>query len=179
MMKGMKAATKAGFQGKDAGAAMNENNVFGETATLKKALLFNNSMGDNEKLPSFVVGAILSNFKTVYGNETPRNEKLRSFHDYVGGDKYNPYSAELLNQMERLSTAQADDPFAISDYETHIVRKYPLSRMRVKKINNMNYLVNPEFLYWKKHLPSDDIVPVGQDNTVQDCKNCYKDRIYN
>ena len=47
--------------------------------------------------------------------------------------------------------------------------------MRVKKINNMNYLVNPEFLYWKKHLPSDDIVPVGQDNTVQDCKNCYKD----
>ena len=179
MMKGMKAATKAGFQGKDAGAAMNENNVFGETATLKKALLFNNSMGDNEKLPSFVVGTILSNFKTVYGNETPRNEKFRSFHDYVGGDKYNPYSAELLNQMERLSTAQADDPFAISDYETHIVRKYPLSRMRVKKINNMNYLVNPEFLYWKKHLPSDDIVPVGQDNTVQDCKNCYKDRIYN
>ena len=81
--------------------------------------------------------------------------------------------------MERLSTAQVDDPFAISDYETHIVRKYPLSRMRVKKINNMNYLVNPEFLYWKKHLPSDDIVPVGQDNTVQDCKNCYKDRIYN
>ena len=179
MMKGMKAATKAGFQGKDAGAAMNENNVFGETATLKKALLFNNSMGDNEKLPSFVVGTILSNFKTVYGNETPRNEKFRSFHDYVGGDKYNPYSAELLNQMERLSTAQADDPFAISDYETHIVRKYPLSRMRVKKINNMNYLVNPEFLYWKKHLPSDDVVPVGQDNTVQDCKNCYKDRIYN
>jgi len=179
MMKGMKAATKAGFQGKDAGAAMNENNVFGETATLKKALLFNNSMGDNEKLPSFVVGTILSNFKTVYGNETPRNEKFRLFHDYVGGDKYNPYSAELLNQMERLSTAQADDPFAISDYETHIVRKYPLSRMRVKKINNMNYLVNPEFLYWKKHLPSDDIVPVGQDNTVQDCKNCYKDRIYN
>jgi len=179
MMKGMKAATKAGFQGKDAGAAMNENNVFGETATLKKALLFNNSMGDNEKLPSFVVGTILSNFKTVYGNETPRNEKFRSFHDYVGGDKYNPYSAELLNQMERLSTAQADDPFAISDYETHIVRKYPLSRMRVKKINNMNYLVNPEFLYWKKHLPSDDIVPIGQDNTLQDCKNCYKDRIYN
>ena len=179
MMKGMKAATKAGFQGKDAGAAMNENNVFGETATLKKALLFNNSMGDNEKLPSFVVGTILSNFKTVYGNETPRNEKFRAYHDYVGGDKYNPYSAELLNQMERLSTAQADDPFAISDYETHIVRKYPLSRMRVKKINNMNYLVNPEFLYWKKHLPSDDIVPVGQDNTVQDCKNCYKDRIYN
>ena len=179
MMKGMKAATKAGFQGKDAGAAMNENNVFGETATLKKALLFNNSMGDNEKLPSFVVGTILSNFKTVYGNETPRNEKFRAFHDYVGGDKYNPYSAELLNQMERLSTAQADDPFAISDYETHIVRKYPLSRMRVKKINNMNYLVNPEFLYWKKHLPSDDIVPVGQDNTLQDCKNCYKDRIYN
>ena len=179
MMKGMKAATKAGFQGKDAGAAMNENNVFGETATLKKALLFNNSMGDNEKLPSFVVGTILSNFKTVYGNETPRNEKFRSFHDYVGGDKYNPYSAELLNQMERLSTAQADDPFAISDYETHIVNKYPLSRMRVKKINNMNYLVNPEFLYWKKHLPSDDVVPVGQDNTVQDCKNCYKDRIYN
>ena len=179
MMKGMKAATKAGFQGKDAGAAMNENNVFGETATLKKALLFNNSMGDNEKLPSFVVGTILSNFKTVYGNETPRNEKFRSFHDYVGGDKYNPYSAELLNQMERLSTAQADDPFAISDYETHIVRKYPLSRMSVKKINNMNYLVNPEFLYWKKHLPSDDIVPVGQDNTLQDCKNCYKDRIYN
>tara|TARA_B100000959_G_scaffold187397_1_gene195965 strand:- start:43 stop:1968 length:1926 start_codon:yes stop_codon:yes gene_type:complete len=179
MMKGMKAATKAGFQGKDAGAAMNENNVFGETATLKKALLFNNSMGDNEKLPSFVVGTILSNFKTVYGNETPRNEKFRLFHDYVGGDKYNPYSAELLNQMERLSTAQADDPFAISDYETHIVRKYPLSRMRVKKINNMNYLVNPEFLYWKKHLPSDDVVPVGQDNTVQDCKNCYKDRIYN
>ena len=179
MMKGMKAATKAGFQGKDAGAAMNENNVFGETATLKKALLFNNSMGDNEKLPSFVVGTILSNFKTVYGNETPRNEKFRLFHDYVGGDKYNPYSAELLNQMERLSTAQADDPFAISDYETHIVRKYPLSRMRVKKINNMNYLVNPEFLYWKKHLPSDDIVPVGQDNTLQDCKNCYKDRIYN
>ena len=179
MMKGMKAATKAGFQGKDVGAAMNENNVFGETATLKKALLFNNSMGDNEKLPSFVVGTILSNFKTVYGNETPRNEKFRAYHDYVGGDKYNPYSAELLNQMERLSTAQADDPFAISDYETHIVRKYPLSRMRVKKINNMNYLVNPEFLYWKKHLPSDDIVPVGQDNTVQDCKNCYKDRIYN
>jgi len=179
MMKGMKAATKAGFQGKDAGAAMNENNVFGETATLKKALLFNNSMGDNEKLPSFVVGTILSNFKTVYGNETPRNEKFRAYHDYVGGDKYNPYSAELLNQMERLSTAQADDPFAISDYETHIVRKYPLSRMRVKKINNMNYLVNPEFLYWKKHLPSDDIVPVGQDNTLQDCKNCYKDRIYN
>ena len=179
MMKGMKAATKAGFQGKDAGAAMNENNVFGETATLKKALLFNNSMGDNEKLPSFVVGTILSNFKTVYGNETPRNEKFRAFHDYVGGDKYNPYSAELLNQMERLSTAQADDPFAISDYETHIVNKYPLSRMRVKKINNMNYLVNPEFLYWKKHLPSDDVVPVGQDNTVQDCKNCYKDRIYN
>jgi len=179
MMKGMKAATKAGFQGKDAGAAMNENNVFGETATLKKALLFNNSMGDNEKLPSFVVGTILSNFKTVYGNETPRNEKFRLFHDYVGGDKYNPYSAELLNQMERLSTAQADDPFAISDYETHIVRKYPLSRMRVKKINNMNYLVNPEFLYWKKHLPSDDIVPVGQDNTLQDCKNCYKDRTYN
>jgi len=179
MMKGMKAATKAGFQGKDAGAAMNENNVFGETATLKKALLFNNSMGDNEKLPSFVVGTILSNFKTVYGNETPRNEKFRLFHDYVGGDKYNPYSAELLNQMERLSTAQADDPFAISDYETHIVNKYPLSRMRVKKINNMNYLVNPEFLYWKKHLPSDDVVPVGQDNTVQDCKNCYKDRIYN
>ena len=179
MMKGMKAATKAGFQGKDAGAAMNENNVFGETATLKKALLFNNSMGDNEKLPSFVVGTILSNFKTVYGNETPRNEKFRAYHDYVGGDKYNPYSAELLNQMERLSTAQADDPFAISDYETHIVRKYPLSRMRVKKINNMNYLVNPEFLYWKKHLPSDDVVPVGQDNTVQDCKNCYKDRIYN
>ena len=179
MMKGMKAATKAGFQGKDAGAAMNENNVFGETATLKKALLFNNSMGDNEKLPSFVVGTILSNFKTVYGNETPRNEKFRAYHDYVGGDKYNPYSAELLNQMERLSTAQADDPFAISDYETHIVNKYPLSRMRVKKINNMNYLVNPEFLYWKKHLPSDDVVPVGQDNTVQDCKNCYKDRIYN
>ena len=178
MLKGMKAATKAGFQGKDAGAAMNDNNVFGETATLKKALLVNNSMGDNEKLPSFIVGTILSNFKTVYGNVPPSNDRTDKF--YVGGDKYNPYSAELLNQVERLWTSGNDVGWAsLSDYETHIVRKYPLSRMMVKQKYNLDYLVNPEFLYWKKHLPSDDIVPVGQDKTVRDCSNCYKDRTYN
>jgi len=176
MMKGMKAATKAAAQGKDAGAAISDNNVFVETATLKKALLLNKSMGDNDKLPSFVVGTILSNFKTVYGYLS--REDYRSGL-YAGGDKYNPYSAELLNQMERLSTVEADDPLAISDYETHIVRKYPLSRMMVKKKYNLDYLVNPEFLYWKKHLPNDDIIPVGQDKTVGECSNCYKDRTYN
>jgi|LWDU01.1.fsa_nt_gi hypothetical protein len=202
MFKTMKAATKAGLAGEDAGAAMNDSNPWAETKKIKKSLLVNNNVSDSDRLPVYILGTALSHFKPVYGHqinlvnikaeysllgkvmsEARIGEKTR---EYRGSDRYNPYAVEYITW----NTDGAEG--SSGGYERNIMTKYRFNYDMGKEErrsfqygpvvtdNNGDQLqskINPEYLYWLKHLP-EGVDPIGKGKSVFDCKNCYGDRIF-
>jgi len=201
MMKGMKAATKAGFEGKDASAALVDSNPWAETRKIKKSLLINKNISDSDKLPVYILGTALSHFKPVYGHKITLRHKAaeisllgkvmteahitKSTGIYLGSDRYNPYAVQYI-------TWNPDGSHGSSGgYERNIMTKYSSNYdMGKESRGSFQYgpqvtgndgkplysKINPEYLYWLKHLPEGQD-PIGKSKSLFDCKECYGDRI--
>ena len=201
MLKGMKAATKAGFEGKDASAAIVDSNPWAETRKIKKSLLINKNISDSDKLPVYILGTALSHFKPVYGHKITLRHKAaeisllgkvmteahitKSTGIYLGSDRYNPYAVQYI-------TWNPDGSHGSSGgYERNIMTKYSSNYdMGKESRGSFQYgpqvtgndgkplysKINPEYLYWLKHLP-EGLDPIGKSKSLFDCKECYGDRI--
>ena len=196
MLKGMKAATKAGFEGKDVSAALNDSNPWAETKKIKKSLLINKNISDSERLPVYILGTALSHFKPVYGHKITLGYKeaeyflgkvlteahiTKSTGIYLGSDRYNPYAIEYITWDPERYQGEGSS----GGYESNIRSKYRALYGGLKyngpevTDNNGEQLyskINPEYLYWLKHLP-EGVDPIGKGKSVFDCKECYGDRI--
>ena len=197
MLKGMKAATKAGFEGKDVSAALNDSNPWAETKKIKKSLLINKNISDSDKLPVYILGTALSHFKPVYGHKITLRHKAaeisllgkvmteahitKSTGIYLGSDRYNPYAIEYITWDPERYQGEGSS----GGYESNIRSKYRALYGGLKyngpevTDNNGDQLyskINPEYLYWLKHLP-EGVDPIGKGKSVFDCKECYGDRI--
>ena len=196
MLKGMKAATKAGFEGKDVSAALNDSNPWAETKKIKKSLLINKNILDSERLPVYILGTALSHFKPVYGHKITLGYKeaeyllgkvlteahiTKSTGIYLGSDRYNPYAIEYITWDPERYQGEGSS----GGYESNIRSKYRALYGGLKyngpevTDNNGDQLyskINPEYLYWLKHLP-EGVDPIGKGKSVFDCKECYGDRI--
>ena len=196
MLKGMKAATKAGFEGKDVSAALNDSNPWTETKKIKKSLLINKNISDSERLPVYILGTALSHFKPVYGHKITLGYKeaeyllgkvlteahiTKSTGIYLGSDRYNPYAIEYITWDPERYQGEGSS----GGYESNIRSKYRALYGGLKyngpevTDNNGDQLyskINPEYLYWLKHLP-EGVDPIGKGKSVFDCKECYGDRI--
>ena len=197
MLKGMKAATKAGFEGKDVSAALNDSNPWTETKKIKKSLLINKNISDSDKLPVYILGTALSHFKPVYGHKITLRHKAaeisllgkvmteahitKSTGIYLGSDRYNPYAIEYITWDPERYQGEGSS----GGYESNIRSKYRALYGGLKyngpevTDNNGDQLyskINPEYLYWLKHLP-EGVDPIGKGKSVFDCKECYGDRI--
>ena len=196
MLKGMKAATKAGFEGKDVSAALNDSNPWAETKKIKKSLLINKNISDSERLPVYILGTALSHFKPVYGHKITLGYKeaeyllgkvlteahiTKSTGIYLGSDRYNPYAIEYITWDPERYQGEGSS----GGYESNIRSKYRALYGGLKyngpevTDNNGDQLyskINPEYLYWLKHLP-EGVDPIGKGKSVFDCKECYGDRI--
>ena len=197
MLKGMKAATKAGFEGKDVSAALNDSNPWAETKKIKKSLLINKNISDSDKLPVYILGTALSHFKPVYGHKITLRHKeaeisllgkvmteahiTKSTGIYLGSDRYNPYAIEYITWDPERYQGEGSS----GGYESNIRSKYRALYGGLKyngpevTDNNGDQLyskINPEYLYWLKHLPEGQD-PIGKSKSLFDCKECYGDRI--
>ena len=196
MLKGMKAATKAGFEGKDVSAALNDSNPWAETKKIKKSLLINKNISDSDRLPVYILGTALSHFKPVYGHKITLGYKeaeyllgkvlteahiTKSTGIYLGSDRYNPYAIEYITWDPERYQGEGSS----GGYESNIRSKYRALYGGLKyngpevTDNNGDQLyskINPEYLYWLKHLP-EGVDPIGKGKSVFDCKECYGDRI--
>ena len=182
MLKGMKAATKAGFEGKDASAAIDDSNPWAESKKIKKSLLINNNVSDNDRLPVYILGTALSHFKSVYGHLfSPNRGKEATWPStYIGSDRYNPYAVQYVTWKGGNIDYQEGSS---GGYESNILSKYYHNNLEfgpeVIGPNNdrLTSRINPEYLFWLQHLPK-DVDSIGKGKSVFNCKNCYGDRTY-